>query len=151
MIENLLKLFARDLEKLADEISAFRKEDNLWRIEGDIKNTAGNLCLHLIGNLNHFIGAVIGKTGYVRHRETEFTNKGIPRQEMIRSVHETKLIVIDSLEKMDSQLLSSHYPIDVFGEKMTFGYFLMHLISHLNYHLGQINYLRRILEKDEKI
>ncbi len=151
MIENLLRLYARDLEKLADEISAFRKEDNLWRIEGDIKNTAGNLCLHLIGNLNHFIGAVIGKTGYVRHRETEFTNKGIPRQEMIRSVHETKLIVIDSLEKMDIQLLSSHYPIDVFGEKMTYGYFLMHLISHLNYHLGQINYLRRILEKDEKI
>ena len=151
MIENLLRLYTRDLEKLADEISAFRKEDNLWRIEGDIKNTAGNLCLHLIGNLNHFIGAVIGKTGYVRHRETEFTNKGIPRQEMIRSVHETKLIVIDSLEKMDIQLLSSHYPIDVFGEKMTYGYFLMHLISHLNYHLGQINYLRRILEKDEKI
>ena len=150
MIDTLIKLFTRDLEKLASEISTFKKEDNLWRIEGDIKNTAGNLCLHLTGNLNHFIGAVIGNTGYVRHREAEFTDKDIPRPEMIRSIHKTKLAVSDTLKKMDTQLLTLHYPIDVFGEKMTYVYFLIHLESHLNYHLGQINYLRRILEKDEK-
>lgn len=150
MIDSLIKLFTRDLEKLASEISAFKKEDNLWRIEGDIKNTAGNLCLHLTGNLNHFIGAVIGNTGYVRHREAEFADKHIPRPEMIRSIHETKRVVSDTLEKMNPQLLTLNYPIDVFGEKMTYEYFLIHLESHLNYHLGQINYLRRILEKDEK-
>lgn len=150
MIDTLIKLFTRDLDKLAGEISTFKKEENLWRIKGDIKNTAGNLCLHLIGNLNHFIGTVIGNTGYVRNREAEFAEKGIPRDDLVKNIHKTKLVVIESLKKMDTQLQTLHYPIDVFGDKMTYEYFLIHLESHLNYHLGQINYLRRILENDEK-
>jgi uncharacterized damage-inducible protein DinB len=145
-MEAIVKLFARDLDKLNAEITSFKNEDNLWRIEGDIKNTAGNLCLHLFGNLNHFIGAVIGDTGYVRNREAEFADKDVSRAELVRMAAETKETVLTSLKKMNKDKLESIYPIEVFGEKMTYEFFLIHLISHLNYHLGQINYLRRIFD-----
>lgn len=146
MIDALIKLYTRDLEKLSFEIDAFQKEENLWCIEGEIKNSAGNLCLHIMGNLNHFIGAIIGGQDYVRNREAEFADKEIPRHDMIRSIEATKKSVVGSLEKMDRSLLERSYPIEVFGYEMTYQYFLIHLVAHLNYHLGQINYLRRILE-----
>jgi len=145
-MDALIKLFARDLEKLTQEIGSFRNELNLWKINGAVSNSAGNLSLHLVGNLNHFIGSVIGKSGYIRDRDAEFNSKNIELSMLIDMVGETKKVVISSLEKFDEKHLKSIYPIQVFGEDMTYEFFLIHLATHLNYHLGQINYLRRILE-----
>ena len=145
-MEALVQLFNRDLSKLKQEVELFEHEENLWKVKGATTNSAGNLCLHLIGNMNHFIGGVIGKTSYIRDRHAEFNDKNISRETLYQMIDETKRVVTTSLQKMDSGRLSLIYPIQVFDENMTYEFFLIHLVSHLNYHLGQINYLRRILE-----
>jgi len=145
-MEALIKLFNRDLEKLSNEIRSFKNKRNLWKTEGSISNSAGNLCLHLVGNLNHFIGAIIGDSGYIRRREKEFESTNIDTDKLIALVNDTNIDVISVLKRFDSERLKANYPIQVFGEDMTYEFFLIHLTTHLNYHLGQINYLRRMLE-----
>jgi hypothetical protein len=144
IIETLKKLFQRDLEKLKHEISLYRDEKNLWVIDKNIANSAGNLCLHLVGNLNTYIGAEIGKTGYVRNRDLEFSQKNVPKQELIKMVENTIAVVEDGLNKLNEDDLEKEYPLLVFQEKTSTGYFLIHLAVHLGYHLGQVNYHRRL-------
>lgn len=139
------KLILRDLDSLATEISSYPTEESLWLLHGDIKNTAGNLCLHLCGNLQHFIGAVLGNTGYVRNREAEFADKHVPKEKLLAEIEATKKTVSQTLSQMDASELQEEYPIQVFGAPMTTEYFLIHLSGHLMYHKGQINYHRRLL------
>jgi hypothetical protein len=146
IIQELRKVFIKDLEKLKDEIALYRHEQNLWKIEKEIANSAGNLCLHLVGNLNHFIGTVIGKTGYIRNRDAEFASKNIPQKELVRMVEETIVVVDKVLKTMTDEQLADEYPLLVLKEKTSTGYFLFHLSSHLGYHLGQINYHRRLID-----
>ena len=145
-IKTLKLLFERDLNQLKKEIEAYQNEKNLWVVDHNITNSSGNLCLHLIGNLNTFIGGELGKTGYVRNRALEFSAKNIPKKELIEQIEETITIINCCLEKLDDLKLEEEYPILVFKEKMSTGYFLTHLASHLAYHLGQINYHRRLLD-----
>lgn len=146
MLKNsLIDIFYRDLTKLKDEINLFEKEEEIWITPGSIKNSPGNLCLHICGNLSHFIGGVLGSSGYIREREKEFSLKNVPRNQLINLIDETILIVGETLESIDKKDLDERYPIDVFGSEMSSEFFLIHLTTHLNYHLGQINYLRRIL------
>jgi len=146
MTQELLKeLFQRDLEKLTSEIEAYKNEDDLWKIAPGISNSAGNLALHLIGNLKHFLGAVLGKNGYVRNRDGEFNDKGIPKQQLISDLKETQAIVSGVINHLSNDDLEATYPVEVFGKPMKTGYFLIHLYGHLNYHLGQVNYHRRLL------
>jgi len=146
LLETLKTLFERDLNKLRNEIELYSSEENIWQIDKQIANSAGNLCLHLMGNLNTYIGAEIGKANYVRHRELEFSLKNIPKTELIESIEKTKAIVLSSLDKLTVEKLEKEYPILVFENKTTTGYFLVHLTAHLAYHLGQINYHRRLLD-----
>jgi len=143
--ESLVKIFERDLLKLEEEINLYPTEALLWKISGDIKNSGGNLCLHLCGNLQYFIGAILGGTDYKRNRDLEFSAKGTPRKELISEIHKARKAVKMTLEKIDVFILESEYPIQVFGDSMTTTFFLIHLASHLNYHLGQVNYHRRLL------
>lgn len=145
--QTLKKLFKRDLEKLRNEISLYKKEENLWRTEGEIANSAGNLCLHLIGNLNTYIGKEIGKTGYERNRPAEFSLKDIPREDLLEKIDETILVIDTSLDCLDENTLADDYPILVFNEKTSIQFLLVHLATHLTYHLGQINYHRRLIDK----
>lgn len=145
-MEALIQLFNRDLDKLIVEIRNFNRQENLWKTRGNITNSAGNLCLHLIGNLNYFIGTIIGNTGYIRDRESEFKDKNVDQGALVKMILETKSAITLSLESFNLDQLKEKYPINVFGEEMTNEFFLIHLNSHLNYHLGQINYLRRFLE-----
>lgn len=144
--ETLRALFKRDLAKLVAEIKAYRDEKNLWIIDKNISNSAGNLCLHLAGNLNTYFGAVIGKTGYVRNRELEFSEKDIPTRELVSKIEEVAAIVDRCLSSLKEDDLDKQYPMKVFEYDMTTGYFLVHLAVHLGYHLGQINYHRRLLD-----
>ena len=146
VIDTLQKLFKRDLEKLKLEISLYRDEKNLWVIDKNILNSAGNLCLHLVGNLNTYIGAEIGKTGYIRNRDLEFSQKNVPQQQLIKMVEDTIIVVEDGLSKLNGEDLEREYPLLVFKEKTSTGFFLIHLAVHLDYHLGQINYHRRLLD-----
>lgn len=142
----ITKLFERDLERLKYEIEAFEHESNLWVTAGNIQNSAGNLCLHLIGNLNTFIGNNIGKYPYTRDREAEFSLKDVPRQALIEQVEKVKSIVRSSLTNIDDESLEEIHVEHRLGNEMTNTFLLIHLVAHLSYHLGQINYLRRMLE-----
>lgn len=146
IIESLCSLYHRDLSKLIVEIEAYQNEEYLWKIDKNISNSAGNLCLHLIGNLNHFIGAQLGNTGYIRHRELEFSLKDIPRTELIEKIEATIKMIDSVLPQLNEEDLKKEYPLIVFEDTMTTDYFLIHLIAHLDYHLGQINYHRRLLD-----
>jgi uncharacterized damage-inducible protein DinB len=146
MIEILDKLYQRDLEKLKAEITSYKDEKNLWKISGDIKNSAGNLCLHLCGNLQHFVGAVLGNSGYVRKRDEEFSKKDVPISELETEIELTIKVLKKTLAEMKEDHLQKKYPINVFGYEMTTEYLLTHMAAHLTYHLGQINYHRRLLD-----
>jgi len=144
-LESSSKILLRDLDKLEKEISLYPTLNSLWEIQGDIKNSGGNLCLHLCGNLQHFIGAILGNSGYVRNREREFSLTGLSAKDLVREIITTKESVKHALTKVDPSLLDKNYPIPVFDEPMTTMYFLIHLTAHLEYHLGQINYHRRLV------
>jgi uncharacterized damage-inducible protein DinB len=141
----LLDLYERDLAKLKDEIAAYRDEADLWKIDGEILNSAGNLCLHLNGNLQHFFGAILGGTGYVRDRDAEFANKNISREKLLAEIDETLAVIRLTLANLGDDDFAATYPIEVFGKPMTTGWFLTHLATHLNWHLGQIDYHRRLV------
>ena len=147
LVESLQTLFNRDLNKLKTEISLYQDEKKIWYVEKNIANSAGNLCLHLIGNLNTYIGAEIGKTNYIRNRDHEFSLKDISRAELIHKIEETILVVDEALNKLTDQALQEEYPMLVFEKKTSTVYFLVHLTTHLAYHLGQINYHRRLLDQ----
>lgn len=144
-LKTLNALFQRDLDKLLVELEAF-DERHLWQIKEGIINSGGNIALHLNGNLQHFIGAVLGETGYVRERDKEFSRKGVPVQDIIKDVRITKEVVEDTLlNKLEESNLNGIYPVKIRPEEFTVGAFLLHLYGHLSWHLGHINYLRRIL------
>ena len=146
MIRSLKTLFLRDLNKLRKEIELYKDERKLWIIDKNISNSAGNLCLHLIGNLNTYIGKELGGTAYIRNRDLEFSQKDIPQAELLKQIDETIVVVDKALDKVTDQQLEEEYPVIVFADKMTTGFFLVHLVAHLDYHLGQINYHRRLLD-----
>ena len=146
LTETLKSLFNRDLNKLKVEIESYQNESQIWAIDKNISNSAGNLCLHLIGNLNTYIGAELGKTGYIRNRPLEFSLKDIPRPEIISKIDETILVVNTTLDSLSETDLKAVYPQIVFEKEMTTEFFLVHLSTHLAYHLGQINYHRRLLD-----
>ncbi|QJW89867.1 DUF1572 family protein [Spirosoma taeanense] len=147
LIKTLQSLFTRDLTRLRNEIELYKQAENIWETEGDIANSAGNLCLHLVGNLNTYIGQEIGKTGYIRNRESEFSLKNVSRTELLHKIDQTILVVNQSLDKLNETDLPTEYPILVFEEVTSFEYLLVHLATHLTYHLGQINYHRRFIDR----
>lgn len=146
MKDVLIQLFERDLKKLISELEAYIDEENIWKVSENISNSTGTLVLHLVGNLKHFIGAVMGNTGYIRNREAEFSLRNIPRANLVEQILETIQIINVTVSKFEEGNFSSYYPLEVFGKPMTYEYFMMHLQGHLNYHLGQVNYHRRLLD-----
>jgi len=142
----LRMLFKKNLHRLKSEVKAYTDEDSLWLTPEGISNCGGNLCLHLIGNLNAFIGAELGQSSYQRQRDLEFSQKNIPKHKLISQIEETIEVIDNTLDGLTEEALALEYPLPVFKEKTTTGYFLVHLATHLTYHLGQINYHRRILD-----
>ena len=146
IIETLKTLFHRDLVKLKTEIELYHDEKKIWYVEKSIANSAGNLCLHLVGNLNTYIGVGLGKTNYVRERPLEFSLKDIPKAELIKKVEKTIVVVENGLSSLNANQLNEDFPMIIWDKPTEMAYTLIHLITHLNYHLGQINYHRRLLD-----
>jgi len=138
------ELYIRELDNLHKEISAYNDENKLWAIAGEIKNSPGNLCVHLLGNVNHFIGAVIGKNGYVRNRESEFTIKNISKEKLLSDITATKAVVEKALSNADPSEMQKDFPAELFGKRST-EYMLAYFLGHFMYHLGEINYHRRLV------
>lgn len=146
MLTNALsEIFERDLRKLAHEINLYENENDLWVVKGAIANSAGNLCLHLTGNLQHFIGAVLGQTGYVRDRDNEFATKGVSRTALLAEIDTTIGVVTRALNQLSPDQLEGDFPVKKRDEVVKTDYMLLHLLGHLSYHLGQVNYHRRMI------
>ncbi len=140
----LSKLFKRDLKRLSKELSLYTKEDDLWVVKGEIANSAGNLALHLCGNLQHFIGAILTDSGFERDRPFEFSGR-VSLVKLEQEMEKTDRVVCAYLDAVSKEELGQEFPSQPFGYPMTASEFIFHLYGHFNYHLGQINYHRRLL------
>ena len=137
----------RDLESLEREIDAYPDDESVWLTPPGINNSAGNLVLHLAGNLRHFVGATLGQTGYVRNRDAEFNDRGLSREELLAEVRAAVTDVDKTLAGLDDAQLGSVFPLPVgqSQKRVLTSDWLVHLAVHLTYHLGQIDYHRRLL------
>ncbi len=142
--QEIFTLFERDLNKLIKEIEGYKTEESLWIINDGINNSGGNLALHLVGNLRTYIGKNLGDFDYIRNREAEFSTKNISKEILLAMIEETKSIVLKTVKILTTNSLEEMYKEETLGYEMTTQYFLIHLYGHLNYHLGQINYHRRL-------
>lgn len=141
----LASLFRRDLARLSKQIEGFPDDELLWQIVPGVTNAAGNLALHLEGNLREFVGRQLGQLPYTRNRELEFSAKGVTKQELSRRLAELSESIPPIVESLSVAQMDQEYPQIVLGSPTSTSEFLIHLYGHLNWHLGQVDYLRRIL------
>ena len=151
VVSSLRLVLLRDLRSLDDQVAAYPDDESLFKVAPGISNSGGNLALHLVGNLRHFFGAVLGGSGYVRDRPAEFETRGLSRESIRRQVQETINDVDAALAKVGSDMLASEYPLPIGDKPVRTAEFLVHLAVHLTYHLGQIDYHRRLLTDDPKM
>lgn len=147
MLPELRDLFVRDLEKLTLELEAYPDEASVWAVSDGVLNSGGTLALHLIGNLSQFVGTDLGGVAFVRDRAAEFAQRDVPRAELIAGLREVSALVAGTLDRLDPAALDAPHPAQLpgFPEGMSTRYFLIHLYGHLNWHLGQVNYHRRMV------
>ena len=145
IITHLIALFNRDLGRLQQEMEAYPDDATRWKTAAGLCNSGSNLCLHLLGNLQHYIGFRLGGFEYTRNRPEEFSLKYISLSDITSFINRTRQVVTDTLAGLTDAQLAATYPEKVFEYDMQTDYFLLHLLAHLDYHLGQINYHRRLL------
>ena len=146
-LEAVHQILMRDLDRLESEIRAYAGDDRVWVVRGEISNSAGTLCLHLCGNLQHFFGAVLGGTGYQRDRPAEFARRDVSRADLIQQIHAARGAISMTLPRLDESRLDDEYPERVFDHPVSTRFFFIHLAAHLGYHLGQVNYHRRLTRR----
>ena len=148
MIDDVRRLVVRELQAFAREVELFPDDESLFRTVPGVTNSAGNLALHVCGNLKHFVGAVLGGTGYVRNRDAEFATRGGRREDIARELHGTATVVSEALARLPREALEKPYPQPVANLQLPCRLFLIHLAVHLSFHLGQAGYLRRMVTGD---
>jgi len=148
---DLAHILGRDLESLASQIARYPDDASLWRTGGTTKNAAGTLALHLVGNLRHYVGAVLGGSSYVRVRDAVFSTRGIGREELLARIRACRSEVVPILERLGEDVLNGPYPGELPPSMAgaTTRRFLLHLSGHLMWHLGQVDYHRRLLVESE--
>ena len=144
-VTQLAELFKRDLVRLGEELRAFPDDGALWKTAPGLTNSAGNLALHLEGNLREFIGRQLGGVAYQRERPLEFSSKGLSVAEIAARIDAVLPIVVQVIESLPAARLEELFPEKMSGRDLTIGQVLIHLFGHFSYHLGQIDYLRRFL------
>ena len=149
--EGLAALFYRDLTRLIQELRAFPSDESLWQRAPGVKNSSGNLVLHLEGNLREYIGRQLGQVAYSREREQEFVLNGAPRADLVQRMEQVQALVAKVVAQLSESELAAAYPEQVLQITLSSHDFLVHLHGHLNFHLGQIDYLRRILTEGSAV
>jgi hypothetical protein len=147
----IAELFARDLTRLAQELRAFTNDADLWRSVPGMSNSAGNLALHLEGNLREFIGRQLGGVPYERKRDLEFSSRDIPAAELMRRIEEIAGMIPRVIAGLSASQLESAFPVNIFSRTLSTQQTILSLYGHLNYHLGQIDCLRRVLTQSSAI
>lgn len=138
-------MLLRELRALNRQIAAYTDDQSIWETAPGIANSAGNLVLHMAGNLRHFLGAVLGPSAYVRNRDAEFSTRELSREELSVEIERTIADVEHTLDALDDSRMESAYPLPIGERRVRTAEFLVHLAVHLGYHLGQVDYHRRIL------
>lgn len=147
MLSTILSgFYERDLHKLIEEVRLFKHEENIWKTTGTVKNSCGNLVLHILGGTSYLIGATLAGTEYIRDRDAEFTTKGVEREVLITRLEALAQLVGKTIGSLSPGQLEAAYPREFDGAQRSVAYVLTQLALHLNYHLGQVNYLRRVME-----
>ena len=131
MVNELIILFTRDLSKVRDEVNEFADEGSLWKDYPGINNCAGNLVLHICGNLQHFVGTTLGNTGYVRQRDQEFSRKSVSRDEMLQELDKTIHVVEETLQNLSNDVLNGNYPVPLGEQVLSTKQLLFHLLDPL--------------------
>lgn len=144
LAKRLSAVLLRDLRAVKREIEAYPTEADIWRVVPGITNTGGTLALHLAGNLQHFVGALLGGSGYVRNRDAEFSRRDVPRSEIVAELEKALSAVHAGLARVTDADLARDVPQQIGGKAIVMGDWLLHLSAHLAYHLGQIDYHRRL-------
>ena len=140
----------RELRALRRELDAYPDDASVWALPPGITNSAGTLLLHLAGNLQHFVGRQLGGTTYMRDRDAEFARRGVTRAEIAKELEATARALDAGFATMTGAELKSRYPEQIAGITFSTGDWLVHLVAHLGYHLGQIDYHRRLVAGDSK-
>lgn len=135
----------RELEGFVRELEAFPDDASVWAVVPGVTNSAGTLVLHACGNLQHFVGHVLGGSSYVRDREREFTHRDAPRAALVAELRVTADVIARTLTGLPAATLDADYPEPVGGHRVKTAQFLVHLGAHLALHLGQAGYLRRVV------
>ena len=146
--DNMARLLLRDLAAVRREIEHYPDDEAPWRAVPGLTNPGGTLVLHLAGNLQHFVGAILGDTGYVRNRDGEFIKRAVPRAELVRELDRAVDSVTKTLSSLHPSKLEGLYPLEVGGVRIPTDMWLAHLATHLSYHLGQLDYHRRAVTAD---
>ena len=144
-IADLSKSFLRDIDTLSREVALYPDDRSLFEQRPGLPNTGGNLALHLVGNVRHFIGVTLGSSGYVRDRDHEFAARECTRLELAALIAAARADVEAALAALPESRLTEPFPLAVGGHTLPTGRFLLHLATHLTFHLGQIDYHRRIV------
>ena len=142
--EELAALFARDLTRLAQQLRAFPDTTTVWQTVPGVTNAAGTLALHLEGNLREYVGRLLGHIAYHRDRPLEFSARGVDRDELVARIETVRDMVSRVMRALSADALGDTYPEPYDGASLSTRQFLIHLLAHLNYHLGQVDYLRRV-------
>jgi hypothetical protein len=144
-VEHLHRVFVRDVSALRDELLAYPQEPQIWALAPGIRNSAGTLVLHLCGNVQHFVGALFGRTGYVRDRDAEFSRRDIPRTGLLTERDAALEAIARGFARLTDDALAKPFPEELAGATLPTGLALLHMATHLAYHLGQIDYHRRLV------
>jgi uncharacterized damage-inducible protein DinB len=150
LVDAVCAILDRDLQALAREVQAYPDEASLWQLPEGVVNSAGTLVLHLCGNIQHYIGARLGGTGYVRDRPAEFAARDVPRATLLRQIEAASAAVRVAADKLSDETLQTDFPEVVAGMRVVVGEYLIHLVSHFDYHLGQVDYHRRLVTRDSR-
>jgi|ERR1041384_2781872 hypothetical protein len=144
-------MYRRDLTRLAQHIEAFPDDAALWQTHPAVTNSAGNLALHIEGNLREFVGRQIGGNTYTRKRDLEFSSKGVSQQELLSRLADLKTLIPPIIENLSPEQLQTQYPQTIFERPTSTQELLISLYGHLNWHMGQIDYLRRIITNGKAV
>jgi uncharacterized damage-inducible protein DinB len=150
ILSSIAAILDRDLRTLRREVEAYPDERSLWQTVPGISNVAGTLALHLAGNIQHYLGAALGRTGYVRDRSAEFARRNVSRAEVLREIEAARAAVKAALTMAAVPDPAAEYPEAVGGMRVAIGDYLVHLATHFTYHLGQIDYHRRVVTGQQK-
>lgn len=148
--ETIRGVLVRDLRALAREVAAYPDDAAVWRLVPGTPNVAGTLALHVAGNLQHFVGAVLGHSGYVRDRDAEFSRRDVPRTDLVAEVERAADAVDRTLGALCDDDLPAEYPQAAARVRVSTADMLVHLVAHLTYHLGQVDYHRRAVTGDNR-